>query len=87
MARIAGISREDIDERNLRVRLLDEVRRVVPFDASVWLLTDPETTVGSSPVADLGLGGATGAIRSTTTTAEPLRIRGRTQPARRVGRA
>ena len=60
MARIAGISREDIDERNLRVRLLDEVRRVVPFDASVWLLTDPETTVGSSPVADLGLGGGRG---------------------------
>ena len=60
VARIAAICREDIDERNLRVRVLDEVRRVVPFDAFVWLLTDPETTVGSSPVADLGPGGASG---------------------------
>jgi DNA-binding CsgD family transcriptional regulator len=56
MARIEAICREDIDERTLRLRVLDEIRRFVPFDAFVWLLTDPETTVGSSPVADLGPG-------------------------------
>jgi DNA-binding NarL/FixJ family response regulator len=33
--------------------LLDELRRLVPFDAHVWLLTDPETEVGSSPLADI----------------------------------
>ena len=33
--------------------LLDEIRRVVPFDAYAWLLTDPETSVGSSPLTDL----------------------------------
>ncbi len=37
----------------LRLRLLDEIRRVVPFDAHAWLLTDPETSVGSSPVAQI----------------------------------
>ena len=60
MARIAAICRQDLDERNLRVRLLDEIRGLVPFDAFVWLLTDPDTTVGSSPVADVGASGPTG---------------------------
>lgn len=43
----------DLDDRSLRVSLLDELRRRVPFDAHVWLLTDPETEVGSSPLADI----------------------------------
>jgi DNA-binding CsgD family transcriptional regulator len=33
--------------------LIDELRRVVPFDAYAWLLTDPETEVGSAPLADV----------------------------------
>jgi DNA-binding NarL/FixJ family response regulator len=33
--------------------LLEELRRAVPFDAYAWLLTDPETEVGASPVADV----------------------------------
>jgi hypothetical protein len=41
------------DARTLRVELLEEIRRVVAFDAYAWLLTDPETSVGSSPLADV----------------------------------
>ncbi len=40
------------DERELRVAVLAELRRLVPFDAYVWLLTDPVSCVGWSPVAD-----------------------------------
>ncbi len=35
------------------MELLDEIGRVVGFDAYAWLLTDPETSVGSSPLADV----------------------------------
>ena len=37
----------------LRIQVLDEIRRVVDFDAHVWLLTDPRTAVGSAPLADV----------------------------------
>lgn len=36
----------------LRAAVLDEVRRAVPFDAYAWLLTDPETYVGTAPLAE-----------------------------------
>jgi DNA-binding CsgD family transcriptional regulator len=39
------------DHRALRQEVLDVLAAVVPFDAHVWLLTDPETCVGSSPHA------------------------------------
>src|SRR5258708_25385431 len=42
-----------LDDRSLRVAILKEIRTVVAFDAFVWLLTDPQTEVGSSPVADV----------------------------------
>src|SRR5579859_3847443 len=41
------------DARLLRHALLDEIRRVVTFDAYAWLLTDPETEVGCAPIADV----------------------------------
>jgi len=41
------------DARELRLDLLHEIRRVVGFDAYAWLLTDPDTSVGSAPVADV----------------------------------
>ncbi|WP_017589865.1 helix-turn-helix transcriptional regulator [Nocardiopsis ganjiahuensis] len=41
------------DARELRLRLLEEIRRVVGFDAHAFLLTDPETSVGSLPLADV----------------------------------
>ena len=37
----------------LREQVLAEIRRVVPFDFHVWLLTDPETSVGAAPLADV----------------------------------
>jgi DNA-binding CsgD family transcriptional regulator len=41
------------DAISLRSAVLDEIRRVVKFDAYAWLLTDPETEVGSAPLADV----------------------------------
>jgi DNA-binding CsgD family transcriptional regulator len=35
------------------VAILNEIKPVVAFDAFAWLLTDPETEVGCSPVADV----------------------------------
>jgi DNA-binding CsgD family transcriptional regulator len=41
------------DARSLRLAVLEEIRRIVGFDAYAWLLTDPETEVGASPLADV----------------------------------
>jgi DNA-binding NarL/FixJ family response regulator len=41
-----------LEERPLRVALIDELRRSVGFDWYAWLLTEPETEVGASPLAD-----------------------------------
>src|SRR5947209_16588136 len=41
------------DDRALRASILEQIRPVVPFDAYVWVLTDPATTVGASPVAEV----------------------------------
>jgi DNA-binding CsgD family transcriptional regulator len=41
------------DDRMLRVALLDELRRMVPFESFAWLVTDPDTEVGTSPLADV----------------------------------
>jgi DNA-binding CsgD family transcriptional regulator len=51
--RVADVCDSVSDARTLRLRLLDEIRRVVGFDAYAWLLTDPETSVGSAPLADV----------------------------------
>lgn len=40
------------DDRELRLQVLEEIRRAVSFDRYVWVLTDPATEVGTSPVAD-----------------------------------
>ena len=40
------------DERALRHDVLELVRPVVPFDAYAWVLTDPQTCVGTSPLAE-----------------------------------
>jgi len=42
-----------VDDRTLRVDLLGRLRRAVGFDAYAFVLTDPETSVGSSPLADV----------------------------------
>jgi DNA-binding CsgD family transcriptional regulator len=41
------------DDRQLRVDLLGGLRRAVGFDAYAFVLTDPRTAVGSSPLADV----------------------------------
>lgn len=41
------------DDRQLRIDLLAKLRRSVGFDAYAFLLTDPVTEVGSSPLADV----------------------------------
>jgi DNA-binding CsgD family transcriptional regulator len=51
--RLLRVCKSAVDDRMLRLQLLDELRRAVPFDAYAWLLTDPETSVGSSPLADV----------------------------------
>ena len=52
-ARIERICQGDRDARSLRREVVDELRRVVGFDAYAWLLTDPATAVGAAPVADV----------------------------------
>jgi len=42
-----------LDDRSLRLAILNGIRPVVAFDAFVWLLTDPQTEVGCSPLADV----------------------------------
>jgi DNA-binding CsgD family transcriptional regulator len=43
----------DADARSLRSELLAAIRRAIEFDAHAWLITDPETSVGTSPLADV----------------------------------
>ncbi|HET9519089.1 MAG TPA: helix-turn-helix transcriptional regulator [Actinoplanes sp.] len=42
-----------VDARALRLAAIAEIGRVVPFDAHVWPLTDPETSVGVAPLASV----------------------------------
>jgi DNA-binding NarL/FixJ family response regulator len=51
--RIGAVVSEPIDAGRLRLQVLAVLREVIDFDAYVWLLTDPVTTVGAAPVADV----------------------------------
>jgi hypothetical protein len=51
--RITRICQGEADVRALRLELLSALGRAVGFDAYAWLVTDPETSVGSSPLADV----------------------------------
>jgi DNA-binding CsgD family transcriptional regulator len=53
LERVEEICRADLPERDLRVAVIAELRSAIEFDAYVWLLTDPVTGVGWSPVAEL----------------------------------
>ena len=51
--RVIGICRTGPDARTVRLRVIEELRRVVDFDAYAWVLTDPATSVGAAPLADV----------------------------------
>ena len=51
--RFERVCTQGLDDRALRVALLAELRRHVRFDAHAWLLTDPETWVGTAPLAEI----------------------------------
>jgi DNA-binding CsgD family transcriptional regulator len=52
-ARVERLCERDVDERTLRIELVEALRAAVPFEDYAWLLTDPVTTVGSAPLADV----------------------------------
>jgi DNA-binding CsgD family transcriptional regulator len=49
--RIAAIGAEPLGAMRLRGQVLEALREVIGYDAYVWLLTDPVTTVGAAPLA------------------------------------
>src|ERR1700722_16509154 len=53
LQRVERICDSASDARTLRLRLLDEIRQAIGFDSYAWLLTDPQTSVGSAPLADV----------------------------------
>ncbi len=50
---VAHLDADAPSEREMRRRLLDVLARVVPHDWYAFLLTDPETKVGCSPLAEV----------------------------------
>lgn len=50
---VAALCRAAPDSRSLRVAVLEAMRSSLTFDAYAWLLTDPASEVGTSPVADV----------------------------------
>jgi DNA-binding CsgD family transcriptional regulator len=51
--RVLRICDSAADSRTIRLQVLDAIRDAVGFDAYAWLLTDPETAVGTAPLADV----------------------------------
>ncbi|WP_027862535.1 helix-turn-helix transcriptional regulator [Marmoricola sp. URHB0036] len=51
--RIERLSRGSLTAKALREEVVAEVRRVIGFDGYVFMLTDPTTRVGCSPLADV----------------------------------
>lgn len=53
MARIDRVCGAGLSAKDLRLAVLAEVGPVVPFQGFVFMLTDPVTAVGVSPIADI----------------------------------
>ena len=51
--RMGALISEPVDAKRLRLQVLAVLGEVIDFDAYVWLLTDPVTTVGAAPLADV----------------------------------
>ncbi|MEO6309197.1 MAG: LuxR C-terminal-related transcriptional regulator [Leifsonia sp.] len=52
-AAVEHIPATGVDDRDLRARVLDAIQGFIPFDSYAFLLTDPTTSVGCSPVAEV----------------------------------
>jgi DNA-binding CsgD family transcriptional regulator len=52
-ARIEDVAQQPLDSVALRGAILEVLAEVMDFDAYVWLLTDPVTTVGAAPLANV----------------------------------
>ena len=52
-AAVERIASTGVDDRDLRAQVLAVIAGFIPFDAYAFLLTDPTTTVGCSPVAEV----------------------------------
>jgi len=50
---VEHIAATGVDDRDLRARVLDVIGGFIAFDAYAFLLTDPTTSVGCSPVAEV----------------------------------
>lgn len=50
---IVGLDPRLMDSRAFRAAVLDRLRKAIGFDWYAWVLTDPETTVGVDPLADV----------------------------------
>ena len=53
LRRVARICDSAAEARTLRLRLLEEIKQAIGFDCYAWLLTDPQTSVGSAPLSDV----------------------------------
>jgi DNA-binding CsgD family transcriptional regulator len=53
LARVAALGAAGLGDRDLRRGVLAVLREVIDFDAYAWLLTDPVTTVGVAPLAEV----------------------------------
>ena len=51
--RIAALGAAALGDRDLRRQVLAVLREVIDFGPYVWLLTDPVTTVGTAPLAEV----------------------------------
>lgn len=57
IAAVEGLCRAGLDERSLRIRLVQLLAAEIPHTSYVFLLTDPVTCVGAAPIASIeGLG-------------------------------
>ncbi|MDY6810739.1 MAG: helix-turn-helix transcriptional regulator [Actinomycetota bacterium] len=51
VARVERTCSRHPEPKGLRLAVLEQLRAVLDFDGHVWLLTDPQTCVGTSPLA------------------------------------
>lgn len=51
--RIRRMCESITDARELRIAIVAQLRLAISFDSYAWLMTDPDSWVGSSPVADV----------------------------------